>query len=311
MSPQGESPTGEGYVAIMIWPVCLGLLGAAFLGGGFVVQQREAAHADPGSGLSFRLLVQLTRRRVWWLGVSSMVLGYVLAGWSLGSGNLVLVEPLIAANLLFALPIAAMWCRQRPSYRSMLAALALAGGVSGFVIAARPDGGRSVAIPTGTWMWAGAIAAVVVGVTTVMALRRRGDRRAAWLGVATGVVYGMQDSLTRRVSGGIAHSAVDLLTSWPVWVLVGVGALGVLLAQNAFDCAPLTASLPAISVSEPMAGIALGILVFHSHVRTDALSLALAGVSLLVMLIGAHAVSKSRVVHEATSGPARALSPAA
>src|SRR3954470_14410873 len=295
----------------MLLPICLGLVGAAFLGGGFVVQQHEAAQVDTGSGLSLRLMQSLVRRRMWWLGVLSMVVGYVLAGYSLGSGNLVLVEPLIAANVLFALPIAAAWCRRRPSARSMVAALALAGGVTGFVVAARPNGGRSVAIPPGTWMWAGVAAAVVVTVTTVMALRRRGDRRAAWLGVATGVVYGMQDSLTRRVYGGVAQSAGDLLTSWPVWVLVGVGALGVLLAQNAFDCAPLTASLPAISVSEPMAGIALGILVFHSHVRTDALSLALALASLVVMCVGAHSVSRDRVVHEATSGPARALSPAA
>jgi len=179
-------------MAIMFWPVCLGLLGAAFLGGGFVVQQREAAHTDPGSGLSVALLAQLVRRRVWWLGVASMVVGYVLAGWSLGSGNLVLVEPLIAANLLFALPIAAMWCRQRPSWRAMLAALALAGGVSGFVIAARPNGGRSVSISPNTWAAAGVIAAILVAFATAMALRRRGERRAAWRGAATGMVFGMR-----------------------------------------------------------------------------------------------------------------------
>lgn len=285
----------------MILPICLGLLGAAFLGGGFVVQQREAAHVDVGSGLSLRLLLILLRRRVWQLGLASMVIGYVLAGWSLGSGNLVLVEPLIAANMLFALPIAAMWCRQRPSWRSMLAALALAGGVSGFVIAARPNGGRSVSIPPNTWAAAGVIAAVLVAVATVMAFRRRGDRRATWLGVATGIVYGMQDSLTRRVYGGIADSAFDLLTSWPVWVLLAVGFLGILLAQNAFDCAPLSASLPAISVLEPMTGIALGILVFHSHVRTDPLSLGLSAGSLIVMLVGAHSLSKSHIVHQATT----------
>ena len=287
----------------MIVPIGLGILGAAFLGAGFVVQQREAARAAHGPGFSVRLLGTLIRRRAWRLGVVSMIVGYVLAGWSLGSGNLVLVEPLIAANLLFALPLAAVWCRQRPSWRSMLSALALAAGVTGFVVAARPGGGRSVAIASNVWAGAGAAAAVLVGVTTVLALRRGGDRRAAWLGAATGIVYGMQDSLTRRVYGGIADGAFDLLGSWPVWVLLAVGALGVLLAQNAFDCAPLTASLPAISVVEPMTGIALGIFVFHSHVRTDTASLALASGSLLVMLVGAHTVSKSRVVHEATSRP--------
>src|SRR4051794_12995424 len=102
----------------MLLTVCLGVVGAAFLGGGFVVQQREAAQVDAGSGLSMRLMMELVRRRLWWVGVTSMAVGYVLAGYSLGSGNLVLVEPLIAANLLFALPIAAVWCRKRPSPRS-------------------------------------------------------------------------------------------------------------------------------------------------------------------------------------------------
>src|SRR5437763_1836436 len=46
-------------------------------------------------------------RRLWWSGIASMAMGYVLIGVSLGTGNLVLVEPLIAANLIFALPAAA------------------------------------------------------------------------------------------------------------------------------------------------------------------------------------------------------------
>lgn len=292
----------RGYPYRVIFPVALGLVGAAFLGAGFVVQQREAAQIDPGTGISITLLLRLMRRRLWWLGVTSMMAGYVCAGWSLGSGNLVLVEPLIAANLLFALPIAAVWCRRKPSGRAMLAALALAGGVAGFVVAARPNGGRSVSIPATTWTFAGACAVVVVGIAVGVALRRQGERRAVWLGIATGVVYGMQDSLTRRVYGGLAHGVLTVVTSWPIWVLLVVGFLGVLLAQNAFDAAPLAASLPAISVCEPMAGIALGIFVFHSHIRTDPLSLGFAAGSLVVMLIGAHAVSKSRVVHEATRG---------
>src|SRR5436309_1712135 len=80
----------------------VGVVGAALLGSGFVIQQREASQTDVGDELSFRLLAQLMQRRVWWLGIASMAAGYVLAGWSLGSGNLVLVEPLLAANLLFA-----------------------------------------------------------------------------------------------------------------------------------------------------------------------------------------------------------------
>src|SRR4051794_41619552 len=81
-------------------------------------------------------------RRLWWSGIASMAMGYVLVGLSLGTGNLVLVEPLIAANLVFALPVAAAWCRRVPQRRSMLGAVGLAAGVAGFVLAAPPHRGR-------------------------------------------------------------------------------------------------------------------------------------------------------------------------
>lgn len=285
----------------MVLPVILGLVGAALLGGGFVLQQREASGVDGDDGLSLRLIGTLMRRRPWWLGIGLMAAGYVLAGWSLGSGNLVLVEPLLAANLLFALPIAAVLGRRRPRRRSVLGALALAAGVAGFVVSGYPNGGRSVRIPAATWCWSAGIVAGVVCALVFLAWHRHASTRAVLLGAATGTVYGMQDALTRRVYGGMSHGFVSLLTDWPVWTLFAVGALGVLLAQNAFDCAPLTSSLPAISVCEPVTGIALGIGVFDAHVRTSAWALAVEALSLLVMLAGALVVARARVVHAIAS----------
>src|SRR4051794_33436271 len=289
----------------MIVPVVLGVIGAAFLGAGFVVQQREAAAIASDDAFSVRLLWKLAHRRGWWLGISSMALGYVLAGWSLGSGNLVLVEPLIAANLVFALPIAARHCRRWPQRRSMVGAIALAGGVAGFVLAARPHGGRSDNVPATTWLITGSIVVVVVVATVAAAWRRHGDRRALLLGVATGAAYGLQDGLTRDVYGAIGHDGVAALAGWPVWTLLVVGVLGVLLAQNAFDCAPLTSSLPAISIVEPLVGIVLGVALFDSQVRASWPALVVALTSLAVMFVGAFFVSRAHVVREATT-PRRA-----
>jgi drug/metabolite transporter (DMT)-like permease len=280
--------------------VVLGVIGAACLGGGFVLQQREASQVDAGDGISLHLLLELMRRPWWWLGIGGMCAGYVLAGWSLGTGNLVLVEPLIAANLLFALAIAAVWCRTWPRWSNIAGAVALAAGVTGFVLAGRPSGGRETSIPPVTWGIAGAVVVGLVAGLVVVAVRRHGDIRAALLGAATGITYGMQDALTRRVYGGFHHGTVQLLAGWPLWTLIVVGALGVLLAQNAFDCAPLTSSLPAISVGEAVTGLALGILVFRSHVNTGAVALAVEAVSLVVMLGGAAFVSRAHVVNAAT-----------
>ncbi|HET7310059.1 MAG TPA: DMT family transporter [Mycobacteriales bacterium] len=285
----------------MIVPVLLGIVGAAFLGTGFVVQQREAAKLAADDSFSVRLLWRLMSDRGWWVGIASMVAGYVLVGWSLGTGNLVLVEPLIAANLLFALPVAASHCRRLPSGRSMLGALGLAGGVAAFVVTAHPHGGRSDNVPAVDWIVVGAVAAIVIVGAVAAAWHRHGDSRALLLGIATGTAYGMQDGVTRVVYAGFTHHGAATLASWPVWTLVAVGAIGVLLAQNAFDCAPLTSSLPAISITEPLLGIVLGVALFDSHVRTGWPALLIAAGSLAVMFVGAFFVSKAPVVRDATA----------
>lgn len=285
----------------MLLPILLGIVGAAFLGTGFVVQQREAARLAATDSFSVRLLWRLMADRRWWVGIASMVAGYVLVGWSLGTGNLVLVEPLIAANLVFALPVAASHCRRLPSGRSMLGALGLAGGVAGFVVVAHPHGGRSDNVPATGWVVVGVIAAAVVVGCVAMAWKRHGDHRAMLLGVATGTAYGMQDGITRAVYAVFTHHGPAALATWPVWTLVGVGAIGVLLAQNAFDCAPLTSSLPAISIVEPLLGIALGVALFDSKVRTSWPALLIAAGCLAVMFVGAFVVSRAHVVRDATA----------
>jgi len=284
----------------VILPVGVGVVGAAFLGTGFVVQQREAALVASDDGFSIRLLLALMRLWLWWLGIVSMVIGYALIGWSLGSGNLVLVEPLIAANLIFALPLAAKWAGRWPQRRSMLGAFMLAAGVAGFVVAANPHGGRSDNVPPTTWLIAALAVALLAGGAVATALTRHGDLRALLLGIATGATYGMQDGLTRTTYGAFSRHGLATFISWPVYTLIVVGALGVLLAQNAFDCAPLTSSLPAISIMEPVVGIALGIWVFDAHVRTAWPALLIAGGSLVVMLVGALFVSCAHVVRVAT-----------
>src|SRR4051812_7459270 len=237
----------------------------------------------------------------WWLGIASMVLGNVLAGWSLGTGNLVLVEPLIAANLIFALPIAAHHCRRLPQARSMLGAVALASGVTGFVLAAQPHGGRSDNVPAGWWLLTGVVAAGVIAGLVALAWRRHGGSRALLLGVATGTAYGLQDGLSRDVYALFSHRGAAAFGGWQLWTLLVVGALGVLLAQNAFDCAPLTSSLPAISITEPLVGIVLGVALFDSQVRTTWWALVIAVASLAVMFVGAFVVSRAQVVRDATA----------
>ena len=83
-------------------------------------------------------------------------------------------------------------------------------------------------------------------------------------------MFGIADALTRwAVQIADGHSFTAVLTSWPGYCLVAASLTRLWLMENSFNAAPLHASLPAITAAEPIAGIALGIVVFGDVVRVS------------------------------------------
>jgi drug/metabolite transporter (DMT)-like permease len=132
----------------------------------------------------------------------------------------VIVEPLLATNVLFALPLAAVASRRRLSRADWLGAVMLVGGLVLFLTgeAARTatSGSR---IPAGAWLQAGGSLLAVVLVLLVLARRRPPRVRAALLAAAAGALFGMQDFLTQHAIRGLDRGVGALLTSWSPWVL--------------------------------------------------------------------------------------------
>jgi hypothetical protein len=153
--------------------------------------------------------------------------------------------------------------------------------------------------------WPTAAGIAVAAWLFVMAGRRRsGQQRATLTGCAAGLVFGIADALTRRtVQIADAHSLMALLTSWPVYCLAAAGLIGLWLMESSFNAAPLHASLPAITAAEPLAGIALGVVVFGDVVRVSAGMIALQAAGLaaivagVIMVARAPALSSLRPVH--------------
>ena len=77
------------------------------------MQQREAAEVPDEDALGLGLITRLIRRPVWLIGTAADTLGYVAQAAALAFGSLVLVQPLLATSLLFALPLGAWWAKRR------------------------------------------------------------------------------------------------------------------------------------------------------------------------------------------------------
>jgi hypothetical protein len=72
--------------------------------------------------------------------------------------------------------------------------------------------------------------------------------------------------------------------------------VALLLNQSAFEAAPLDASLPAITVAEPLAGIAFGVGVYGEHLTLSGPLLAVELLGVAAMVAGVVIVARSPVV---------------
>jgi len=285
--------------------IALGLGAALWLGGGFVLQQHVAATLPWSDVLSPRLLLDLVRKPLWVAGIVVMVIGQLLGAAALGQGSLALVEPLLAANLLFALSVSALWRRHRLGGREWGGALLLIAGLAGFLLAANPGDGSGGRVH---WYgWVVAAASILVLVVFLVFLARRTDLagEGTLLGTAAGVLFGLQDALTSRAVPMIGHGPLGLLTSWKLYAVLGVALVGLVLGQSAFRAAPLTASLPGLTVAEPLTGIALGAVLFSEPLRLSAPAVLAEVAAFVAIAFGVVLLARSPLI----AGPAPATDP--
>ncbi|MFJ9909476.1 DMT family transporter [Streptomyces sp. NPDC101152] len=271
----------------------LAVSAACCVGFGFVLQQNAAQHAPLGDFLSPRLLLDLMRVPSWLGGIALMVAGMVLGAVALSQGEVSLVEPLLATNLLFALALSRRQTRQPLGRQGWAGLVLLAGGVTAFIVAGRPRGGSAVTDPFRHWLIIGAMTGLALLLTT-FAKRSRLSSGPVLLALAAGLLYGVQDALT-RVSGQRFSEGgfTALFTAWQPYGVVALGVTGLILVQSAFETAPLRMSLPALTAAQPLAGILCGVGFLGDRLRTDTGALAweatgLAAIVAGIVLLGLH-----------------------
>lgn len=262
----------------------IALAAAGFLGLGFVAQQHAAYREPLGRMLHPSLLLDLVRRPLWLGGLAAMLCGQILGAVALSGADVAKVEPLLATNLVFALVIGRIVCKEYLSWNEWLGGVLASGGVAMFLVLGRPHGELPVEPTSARWLAAGAVALVAV------VLVRAGwgsslQVKAMLLASAAGMLFGVQDALTRGLLLRLEHGLSAIAASWQPYALVIVAICGLLLAQSAFDAAPLRVSLPAATAAEPLTGIALGVVVFSERLRLSAGALA-GEITGLAMMVG-------------------------
>jgi hypothetical protein len=276
----------------VVYPV--GVLAAALLGLGYVLQQRVANTMPLAEVLHFRLLLDLMHRRLWWAGIAAMVVGQLLAGLALQLATVAVVEPLLSANLLFALAFAAALARHRIAWQEVCGSVLLSAALGLFIAIGDPRSSADQHQPVIVAVLAVDVVGTVVAVLVLVGKRSALVRESILLATGAGLLFGLQDVSTRAVFIGIDdHGVVSIFTSlWP-YVVVGSAVIGILLSQSAFKAARLDYSLPPIAAAEPIAGIALGVTLLGDVVSVSVVGLLVESLCVVAMIAGVAMIGRS------------------
>ncbi|MCA1676082.1 MAG: DMT family transporter [Actinobacteria bacterium] len=277
--------------------VMLALLAAALDAVASVAQQRVAFTVPQAQARGVRLLVWLVRSPPWLAGVAGNAGGYVVHAGALAVGSLVLVQPLLATTLLFALPLGARWAGRRLRAGDGFWALLLAASLGVFILVAEPTRGVARASPQ-QWLPAALVIVTALAGCVLGAAARRGSNRAVLLALAAGMCYGVIAALTKSVVSLVDDGVLTLLASWELYALA-ISAVGaILLQQSAYQAGDLAASLPAVTVAEPLVAVTLGIVVLQEQVRADGMEWLLIGLLVIVMVSATIALARSAAQFE-------------
>lgn len=242
------------------------------------------------------LLTSLLRSRLWVAGIACDGLAYALQFIALGHGALVVVQPLLVCGLLFALPVGARFEGTRMTRRDWWGATAVVAGLSVFLLVSSPAKGRSE-VANRDWIALLSVAAMVIVAMVVLATGRSSRVRAALLAAGAAINYGLTAALTKAVAGLLRAGVGEMLESWELYVLVGAGVLGMLLAQSAFQAGPLDASLPVLTVVDPIFSIIIGATVLGETIQSGLLWTTLEIGGLALLTVGVVALSRSEAVN--------------
>ena len=273
--------------------VLLALGAAFFIAVGDVIHHRTAHEVTDEPVGHLELFTRLLMDRQWWLGSLVSAMGFGLQAAALGLGSVLLVQSLLVTALLFTLLINARITGRSVTRSQWWWAGLLAVAVATIITVGNPTAGQSRGALE---VWTAVIA--VMGpalVLCVVGARVWAGRPAAavLLGVVSGSLWGVFAVLTKGLVDHLDRGlwAVLAMPELYVWAAVAVAATA--WQQSSFRAGSLAASLPTMTVTEPIVGSALGMLVLGETLRPGDGGMAVLIVAVVAMVAATAALARS------------------
>jgi drug/metabolite transporter (DMT)-like permease len=272
--------------------IVLALLAALCAAIGIVVRQLATQHVPAEHGMTSVMVHSLLRNPRWWAGTATAVAGYMFQALALAYGSLMLVQPLLVASLLFALPLSARVAGHRVTRAEWAWAVLLTAGLAIFVLVGRPAEGHFQPSAAASLVVAAVFLPLITG-CVVGAARTMGTRRAVLLAIAVGVMFGLVALLTKLCTHRLGSGGLPAMLTTPApYLLIVVGITGTVLQQSAFHAGALQTSVPTMIVLEPVVSVLLGVLVLGEQLTVHGPAVSALPIAVAAMLAGTIALGR-------------------
>ena len=252
----------------MLLSVVFAVLGAAGNATASVLQRKGARRQPSSVGLSPKIVLGLIREPVWFGGVAAILAGFLLQAAALATGPIVLVQPILVVELPLTLLLAGAVFRSRLHGREWLAITGMSAGVALLLIGLSPSDGDPHRAPTTAWVLGCAVSIGVALALAAIGARGRWAGRAAFLGMATGVLFGFTAALVAGITATYAAGGFGaVFTTWQTYAVLVVGPSGFILLQVALRAGRLVVSQPGLTLTNPLVAIGWGVAVFGERVQ--------------------------------------------
>ena len=283
----------------------LALATALFYAISNVLELLEAEKVPDEFAMRPSLLIRLVKEPRWLLGLLADFGGYLCHAAALGLATVVFVEPILATGILMSLFIGAAFVH-RPVLRSdWIAAGVLSGGLALFLYEVSPTGGRQIA-RTGAWLVAGPSAIAAVLVCMAFGRATHGRPRAAFLGVAAGIAFGVSALLTKALVHYLGNGIFNWVPHWEPYGLAVSAIGGVIVAQSALQTGALGAAVGSIEAMSVISGSLFGLFLLDERVGVHTPSEMVAVVVSIAAILGgivALSQAEGRIMGRATVDP--------
>jgi drug/metabolite transporter (DMT)-like permease len=279
----------------------LALVAALISGVGDVIRQRSAQEITNESVGHFALFRMSLRDVRWWWGGLAAIASFGLQAIALVLGSVVLVQALQVTALLFALPINARLTHSPVTRREWMWAVLLAAAVALFVTVGDPAAGYqrgSLEI----WFAVALVMAPALAMCVLGARIFSGRIAAVLLAVVSASSWALFAVLTKGVVQVLRDGPGALLRAPELYAWILAALIGTVFQQSAFRASTLTASLPTMTVIEPVVASVMGVVVLGETLDTPGPEVFVLAAAVIAVIVATAALARGEAATMAADG---------